>query len=492
MIGRVNSISMPPPRIANNASSSGLNQTSPGVPSSTRVTLSNGSNEINAIYSMSAMKLGAAKVAGNSQVDLQMAANLSQSGPNPFAGVGKALLLQLKESPKDFTSVVASPNAADKSAEVSKNSAGAQASAVAFDIVTQTGVKVSISLAHQEDGMVAQITTTGGELTEAETTAITGLADAFQKTLDGLSNSTPNVDLEGLTKFNTQVLKSVDLATDIRQGSDSLQSLSYHADSTQRSVDYKDGNSSFQLDTDLSHPERLGTVGQQDRALAAYAKQLDDAKSRGHGDNTLINAFKETFRALNSNYGSNELQANQSKANQSIMLMSEDDKSRGYLSGLADFKASFQQADISSNPYKKEEKDTFSYSFSQTSNSTNLGDDNGTLRQQTTANLRATYHESLTPGTPLKLTDDKFSQNYTYHQIDDQTTTSTALDFKQGLLASVTSSQTTHNLESVKKYVSGRLTEETQTPYDNQQTQQKKLLTDGIQLQKKPGKLSLI
>jgi len=233
-------------------------------------------------------------------------------------------------------------------------------------------------------------------------------------------------------------------------------------------------------------------LGQQERALAAYVKQLDGAKSRGHGDNALIGAFKATFRALNSNYGSNELKANDAKGNQSIMLMSETDKSRGYLSGLADFKASFQQADVSSNPYKKEEKDTFSYRFSQTTNSTNLGDDNGTLRQQTSANLRATYHESLTPGTPLMLGYDKLSQNYTYHQIDDQTTNSTTLDFKQGLLASVTSSQTTHNMESVKKYVSGRLIDDTQTPYDNQQTQQKKLLLDHSQLQKKPGKLALL
>jgi len=147
---------------------------------------------------------------------------------------------------------------------------------------------------------------------------------------------------------------------------------------------------------------------------------------------------------------------------------------------------------VSSNPYKKEEKDTFSYRFSQTTNSTNLGDDNGTLRQQTSANLRATYHESLTPGTPLMLGYDKLSQNYTYHQIDDQTTNSTTLDFKQGLLASVTSSQTTHNMESVKKYVSGRLIDDTQTPYDNQQTQQKKLLLDHSQLKKKPGKLALL
>ncbi|MCU6172444.1 hypothetical protein KWH72_22835, partial [Enterobacter bugandensis] len=150
-----------------------------------------------------------------------------------------------------------------------------KAAAVALGIVTQSGVKVSVSLSRQQDGIVAQIQTSHGDLVENEALAISGLADAFQAALDGLSAQPPVVNIDGLTQFDNTILKSVDLNTDVRQGNDSLQSLNYQSDNVSRGLSYKDSSVSFQLNTDLSHPEVLGTYGQQIRALSAYEQQLD-------------------------------------------------------------------------------------------------------------------------------------------------------------------------------------------------------------------------
>lgn len=469
MVGQISGISFPPPRV-NSSNSARVNQPTATPPQpSTRVTLSSASDDINAIYTLSAQKLRTPTIAGHSQIDMLMGANLNQPVSGSFQGLGKALLLQLKDSQSDFSAAVTSPKRTDVS------SGDDQASAVALDIVTQSGVKVSVSLSRQQGGLVAQVKTTGGELTESETVAISGLADAFQTALDGLSAKSPAVNIDGLTGFDSKVLKSVDLNTDVRQGNTSIQSLNYQSDATQRALSYKDSTVSFQLNTDLTHPELLGTQGQQNQALAAYDKQLAAASNRGQGDNALISMFKSAFHALNSHYGSNEIDASQK-----TITLTPTNKAQSYLSGLADFSASFKQADVQPNPSSPGEKDSFAYRFSQSSSVSDASDGRRSkIVQNTQSHLEASYHASLDPGIPLSMT----FMNYKYHQISDDSTSQTALDFdKKGHLASVTSSQTTHNLETVKKYSAGHLQSDTRTPYDHEDVQQTKLIIDSINM----------
>ncbi len=464
MVGQISSIGFPVPRVMSNVIT-GAKQSPAPFQSSTRVTLSDAADEINAIYNIGAQKLRTSITSGNSQLTYLMSANLNQPASVSFQGLGKALLLQLKDDPTDFSSVVASP------ADIQTSGDNDKAAAVALDIVTQSGVKVSVSLSRQQDGIVAQIQTGDGDLNENEVLAISDLADAFQATLDGLSAQPPVVNIDGLTQFDNTILKSVDLNTDVRQGNDSLQSLNYQSDNSSRALSYKDSNVTFQLNTDLSHPEVLGTYGQQVRALSAYEKQLDNANFRGRGDKTQMDMFKATFRAMNSHYGSNEIDSSEK-----TIFMSETDKARTYLSGLADFSASFQQAQTSSNPLKKEEKDTFAYNFSQTTEeASNSKGELSNRVQHTKSHLQASYHEALNPTAPLSLGMLLQSQSYTYHQINDESSSQTSLEFRKGYLATVASSKTTHNMELVKKYVAGRLVDENRTPYDNEKTHQLKL-----------------
>jgi len=470
MVGQINGISFPAPRITSN-SAPRINSPAAAAPQpSTRVTLSGASDEINAIYNISAQKLRTSQGSGSSQIELQMNANLKQPVSGAFQGLGKALLLQLKDNPQGFSSAVTSPQAAGLASSDDKSSA------VALDIVTQSGVKVSVTLSRQQGGLVAEVKTSGGELTENETAAIAKLGDAFQSTLDGLSAKTPAVNIDGLTGFDTTLLKSVDLKTDMRQGNESIQTLNYQSDLTQRALSYQDSRLSFQLTTDLTHPELLGTKGQQLQALAAYDKQLNAASYRGQGNNELMATFKSAFHGLNSHYGSNEIEPSQKS-----ISMTPVNQARSYLSGLADFSASFKQAGVSSNPFKQGEKDSFSYDFSQTSRvSDGDGGDLGKIVQSTHAHLQASYHQALDPSIPLALTMLSSSQNYTYHQIDDDSTSETTLDFKKGNLASVTTSQATHNREAVKKYSASHLVSDITTPYDDEQTQKTQLIIDSI------------
>ncbi|MGT3289406.1 hypothetical protein [Yersinia enterocolitica] len=464
MVAQISSIGFPVPRVVSTVIT-GAKQSQATFQPSTRVTLSDASDEINAIYNIGAQKLRTSATSSNSQLAYLMSANLHQPVSVSFQGLGKALLLQLKDDPKDFSSAVA------PSVDVQVSGDNDKAAAVALGIVTQSGVKVSVSLSRQQDGIVAQVQTSHGDLDENEVLAISGLADAFQAALDGLSAQPPVVSIDGLTQFDNTILKSVDLNTDVRQGNDSLQSLNYQSDNVSRGLSYKDSSVSFQLNTDLSHPEVLGTYGQQVRALSAYEQQLDSASFRGRGDKAQMDMFKTTFRAMNSHYGSNEIDSSQK-----TIFMSESDKARTYQSGLADFSASFQQAETSSNPLKKDEKDTFAYNFSQTTEeSSNSRGELSQRVQNTKSHLQASYHEALDPTVPLSLGMLELSQSYTYHQINDESSSQTVLDFRKGFLATVASSKTTHNMELVKKYVSGRLVDENRTPYDNEKTHQLQL-----------------
>ncbi|WP_336818156.1 hypothetical protein [Cedecea sp. MMO-103] len=448
----------------------------PAIQASTRVTLSGASDSISAVYSFGAQKLRANTPAGNSSLSALMGATLSQPGSVSFQGLGKELLLALKDNPKGFSLAVASPAAAAVEGDVVQD----KDSAVALNIETKSGVKVSISLSRQSEGLVAQVQTSGGDLTDDDVAAISGLADGFQNVLDGLSQQPPAIKIGGLLNVDSRLFKSVELNTDVSQAGSSIQSLSFQSDSARRTLSYKDGDATFNLTTDLSNAGTLGSKSQQAQALSAYEKQLDGAGSRGHANKAQLALFKSAFHALNSDYGSNESKT--SGIQQSITVSAED-KARSYLSGLADFTASFKQSDVASNPYKSEEKDSFSYDFSQTTQgSTDTRGDLSKLAQSTKASLKASYHESLVPGGKLDLTGLKSSQNYTYHVISEETSTQTTLAFKKGNLASVETSRATHNAEYVQTYVAARLTDEKRTPFDKEETKKVNLLADNVNL----------
>lgn len=432
----------------------------------------NNANVLPAVYSLNPAKTINTAGLEYSQLSIQMSANVRGPQANAFQGLGKALLEGLKDHPNGVTlSAVA---------ETEDAQARQPDRAVALTITTASGINVSLGMTRNQNGLAVELKTSGGELSEEETAAIAGLAGAFQSALDGLSADTPSLNVQGLMNFDSTLLKAVDLQTDVRKDTDSLQSLKFHADNSARAMSYKTDEVAFELSTDLSHPETVGSYGQQQQALASWASQLDSARTRGQGDKNLIDMFKNSFMALNSQYGSNETD---NRLN--IITRTTDNIVQENLSGLADYSANFKQADKSPNPLRKDERDSFAYSSSQRTERENAYN----LSQKTTSHLQASYHQPLDKTLPLALTLEASSQNYSYHQIDDSSSTGTALAFNdKGEVKSVTNTAEKHNVETVKKYNAGRLIEESRTPYDDEQTSSRALIVDSLKVDHHSGR----
>lgn len=444
---------------------------SAAVQPSAIVSLNNG-NALPAVYSLNPAKTVNTAGLDHSQLSILMSTNVRGAQADAFQGLGKALLEGLTDHPQGITlSAVA---------ETGEAQARQPDRAVALTITTASGINVSLGMTRNQNGLVVELKTEGGELSEEETAAIAGLADAFQSALDGVSAEPPSLNIQGLMDLDSTLLKAVDLQTDVRKDADSIQALKLHADSSARALSYKTDAVAFDLSTDLSHPETVGSYGQQQQALASWASQLDSARTRGQGDKNLIDMFKNSFMALNSQYGSNEVD---NRLN--IITRTTDNIVQENLSGLADYSANFKQADKSPNPFRKDERDSFAYSSSQRT-------ERGTaynLTQKTTSHLQASYHQPLDRTVPLALTLEASSQNYSYHQIDERSAAETTLAFNdKGEVKSVTNATEKHNVETVKKYNAGRLIEESRTPYDDQQTSTRALIVDSLKVDHHSGR----
>ncbi len=62
------------------------------------------------------------------------------------------------------------------------------------------------------------------------------MAEGFESAIQGLTAVPPQLKLEALAQFDTDVFSSVDLTTRFKLDDDSTQSLELHADANQRQV----------------------------------------------------------------------------------------------------------------------------------------------------------------------------------------------------------------------------------------------------------------
>lgn len=436
---------------------------------SAKVIFGSQSSEIAEIYSISPQKRVTTPAGMNSTQIQNLMHSVMTSGPSiGFNGLGSVLLSQLQDNPGDLTQVLTT-------SQVGENAVRAgQDSAVALTITTQTGVTVSLSLTRQSEGMAVEIKTSG-TLSKDESQAIAGLGEAFQKALNGLAQQPPKMDLSDLTKFDSSILKSVDLKTDIRSGDTKLQSLNFRADDTERWVAYQDRDVSLKMTSDRSQNAHGGNAFQQQLTLSAYDKQFDKARSDGQGNKAQMDMLKSVFRALNE--GTASAQSETATAASAGIRLGSDGASR--LSGLNDFSLSLSETEQEINPYRSEERKTFSYQASQTTENNRLVDGSGTVKQTTHAHLSASWYKALDASTPLSLNMKKSSQNYYYHQLEQDSLKTTSLNFNtQGQLASVGNTSQISNRETVTKYVLGEVIESFVTPEDENDESLIKLLDD--------------
>lgn len=436
---------------------------------SAKVMFGSQSSEIAEIYSISPQKR-VTTPAGMSSTQIQslMHGVMTSRPAIGFNGLGSVLLSQLQDNPGDRTQVLTTSQVGESAVRAGQDSA------VALTITTRTGATVSLNLTRQSDGMAVEIKT-NGTLSKDEKEAIAGLGEAFQKALNGLAQQPPKMDLSDLTKFDSSILKSVDLKTDIRSGDTKLQSLNFRADDAERWVAYQDQDVSLKMTSDRSQNTNLGNTLQQQLTLSAYDKQFDKARQDGQGNKVQMDMLKSVFRALNE-----PTAAEQSKAttptSAAIRLGS---NGVSHLSGLNDFSLNLSQTEQTINPYRQEESKSFSYQASQTTENSRLADGSGTVKQTAQAHLSASWYRPLDANTPLSMNMMKSSQNYVYHQLEQDSLKTSSLNYNnQGQLASVGTTSQISNRETVTKYVLGEVIDSFMTPEEKNTENLIKLLKD--------------
>lgn len=420
----------------------------------TKVTFSEASDEIAAVYKIVPAQVQRSVAASSGlQAQLQGAAQAGGVGMN---NIGSTLLSNLVKNRDNVT--LSLP--AIESAGASQPSQ----SAVALTITTQSGIEVSLQMTRQQEGLAVELNTRGGQLSNAEAAAIGQLASGLQQTLTGLDADRTQLDFSDLMKFDAATLKSVDLKTDLRNGSNVMQSLNLHVDDRERWLGFHNGDVSIKLDTDLTRLTQAGSAEQQAAALDQWSTKFDQAASRGHGDRAMLDLFKASFRTLNTTAG----QANHSINTQRNIAIDANAAKNGAISGLADFSASFQQTPRSGNPYRPEEQDTFSLDVAQQTRTQQQGDEQN-LTQDTLFRLKASFHTALDSEGAVKLTALKASQNYRYHLINDEERSQTQVNQnnKGDLTAHKVQQLSQH--ETVKHYQLAKLIDTVEIPHSEKQ-----------------------
>ncbi|MGK5054940.1 hypothetical protein [Janthinobacterium sp. RB2P8] len=402
-------------------------------------------------------------------VSEQMTKNFSsRTFGGRFGGLGAALLEQIKGGVRNVSQAVQQspprmePNTYSEIGALPPASLhGNGEDRVTLSITTKSGVEVKLSLDSQDDGLAVRMSTSG-ELSEAEADALGGLADAFQEAINGMAKGQPKIKLSGLMQFDQEVLASVNLHAEVKVRTEpqSMQTLDFQADSAQRKVSFSGVAGSLDVKVDASQLHAMGSKERQAKAMNSYIKQIDQAASRGHGDAGLMSMFKDAFTAMHSN-------APLPPAGTSLpedgkwRLAAED---RAMLTGLPDFAASVSQTVKFSNPMRSSERDGFQYELSQKTSVAGASQDDRTLRQQQQSKLSASFHQTLIPGVPLRLTDQVESQNYTYHQIEDTASSDAKMAYKDGKLVKASLQQEASQSTHIMKYVLAKVESDVTTP----------------------------
>ncbi|WP_208950199.1 hypothetical protein [Rahnella sp. ChDrAdgB13] len=410
----------------------------------------------------------------NASADLissKLAGNFSSAGNAArFAGLGAALLERFTTEAGSYSQSVLKQTAGQASSvNIAQSQLHTKAdNQITLSVKTASGARVDITLGSDADGLGVQVNVTKGTLSDADRTALAGLADGFQKAIDGLTAQPPKLDLSGLTKFDTSVLSSVDLHATLGT-KNNVQTLDFHADASTRSVKSTGELGTVDISVDMSKRALLGTDSQQKQALNQYLKQLSSAGTRGNADSSLMDMFKDAFTALNSNYGASATTYKSSGPEPVHFSLTKTDKNM--MSGLADFTASVTQTPTDkTNPMRPDEVDTFSYQVSQASTITGDSTQNRNITQKQQSHLVASFHQSLTPGLQLNLTSDRDSQNYLFYQIDDKAESTTSVQYHKGALVSASVDQSASTSTHIQKYVKGWLESDTTTPVETSKT----------------------
>lgn len=326
-------------------------------------------------------------------------------------------------------------------------------------ITTKSGTKVELTLANVGDEMIFQVSSSA-ELDEDERKALSSLAEGFQAAIDGMAGSSPQVRLGGLTQLDSKFVQSIDFRAEVKGPDSNSQTLDFHIDESVRKVRIGGPDGQAEVNVNTSTLEHLGTRKQQAKAISNYLAQFDQAASRGHGDKKLMSLFKDAFSDMNRTATAEE--RDDFLRTPSKWQLNADDRSA--LTGLSDFSASVSQTPKSSNPRKAWEQDTFSFDVSQSTRINGTSREDRAISQSQQSQLSAQYHTAIGKSGPPFFDGTLETQNYDYHQIDDNARSNVALNYRHGKLSKAFLEQTASQSEHLQTFFLGKLKAEKTIP----------------------------
>jgi len=377
-----------------------------------------------------------------------------------FQGLGAALLEQLAASGGQRISqsglAVSDGTAADPLL-VSMQQASLREHAtntVTLNLTSASGATVTLGLYSSAAGLAVDADVQGGELTSDELKGLAALAEGFQSALNGLTQTPPRLQLGALVKLDPSLFTGLQLNAKLDTVSGEQQTFDLQLDEHSRSLKLQGPSGEVKMNLDTQGGALLGSQSQRQAAVANYLTQFDAAQKRGNGDAQLMALFKDAFSQLNSVDDASPRPATHDTVQNKV--------SRTLLSGLADFDASISQTEQTINPRRPEEVDHFDYVASQST--TRKGSSaNLSVQQDQQASLKAAWHESLNPQVDLVLTRESESQNYRYHEVKDQSRSTTRLGYSDNSLVEASATQEASQQERVRTYQKAELkSDETQ------------------------------
>lgn len=378
--------------------------------------------------------------------------SVSPSSSARFQGLGSALLDRFTNNGANYAQSV-QLSAPPGTVGIGGESGSGIESDIKLAVKTNSGINVALTLKSTDTGLSVDIQSSG-TLSDSERKALSSLAGAFQQAIDAASAEPPKLDLTGLMKFDPSVLASVDFTAGETIGSQSVQSIAFHADSTTRTVDVTNAQGSIHLSVDAQDSAIAGTPQQRSAAIADYLAQFDRAAARGHADASLMTMFKDAFTELNQ---SSDAQTSASAAAKSSRL---NDAGLALLTGLPDFSASISDKTKSTNPMHPAEVDSFSYQISQKTQIDGTPPLDGSVRQTEQSQLSATFHTGISGGAAPVLTSQRASQNYDYVTIDDIAQSTTAFSYRHGEVTLAASEQSASQATRTQTYENGNETQD--------------------------------
>lgn len=385
----------------------------------------------------------------------------SSSLSSRFQGIGAALLEQLVANGGQSVSqsAFAYTDGTEPSAEALKLHGDRLLqdpdNSVKLSLTTVSGATINLTLASSEDGLAVSAEVEGGELSANELKGLASLTDSFQKAINGLTQEPPKLELGALVKLDPALFSSLQMSARLDTSSGEPMSFDLTLDDSARSLELNGPSGNVKLNLDTRDATLLGSGAQRQAAIDNYLTQFDAAQRRGKADKDLVSLFKDAFTQLNS-------ADDGGRTTDRVAVLGEKD--RVLLSGLADFTASISQTAKSVNPLLPAETDRFDYQVSQATTVRGSAQTNRSVEQKQQSSLSAAYHESLNPQVALALGRDYESQNYRYHEISDQASSSTHLAWSKNKLIDASVTQQASQSERVRTYVNAEVTDDVSTP----------------------------